>query len=234
MKGVLPITVEDLAKFKTMAVTTTPRGPSRPSSAASKLAPVEMAQPSVTFSSSGSGSLVSAGLGKPAPALPAPPGSDAPVVAYGWVVPCGYALCGTCMALCNLFVPGACLECAQLVCPLWSCTTLLHAAAQQGVWQWWGFLVVALLPFALLLGDPSFLALYAILFTLFASGSSWNALHGPLLVVVYACACAAIVSAALGVGSDHPRMHLSISGYCGTACAILCSHRLARVAFRAG
>lgn len=233
MKGVLPITVEDLAKFKTMAVTTTPRGPSRPSSAASKLAPVEMAQPSVTFSSSGSGSLVSAGLGKPAPALPAPRVRRArrglrvgravrvrPVRdVHGPVQPVR---------------PGGLPRVRPARLPA---LVVHHPPARRGpagVWQWWGFLVVALLPFALLLGDPSFLALYAILFTLFASGSSWNALHGPLLVVVYACACAAIVSAALGVGSDHPRMHLSISGYCGTACAILCSHRLGRVAFRAG
>ena len=228
MKAVLPITVEDLAKFKTMAVTT-PRG-ARPAGAvpASKLAPVEMSHPSVTFAPG------QAKAPAPAPAPPADPQPQGAVVAHGWIVPCGYALCGTCMALCNLFVPGACLECAQLVCPLWSCTTLLHAATQAGVWQWWGFMVVALLPFALLLGDPSFLALYAILFTLFAAGNSWTILHGPQLIVLCACACGAVVSACLSVLADRPRMHLSISGYCGTACAILCTHRLARVAFRAG
>jgi len=220
--SVLPITVEDLSKIRTMAMPV-PRGARTVQP--SKLAPVEMQHPSVSFSGS-----------KPAPAVPAPAPASEPCpagpVAHGWLIPSGYACCGAVMALCNLFVPGACRECAQLICPIWSCAVLLHLATQPPTLQWLGVLVILFLPFVLMLGDPLFVAAYAVMFTLFAAGNAWSTAHGPSFIFMCVCACAAVATAVMSTASPMPHVHLSVSGFSATVCAIVCTLRLSKVGFR--
>jgi hypothetical protein len=223
MASVLPITVQDLSKIRNMAMPT-PRGPRPP--AASKLAPLELSQPSVSFGGP---------KAAPAPAASAAPGGEpAPAVAHGWLVPAGYVTCGLSMSLCNLFAPWACREFAHVLCPIWTGTLLLHAAAQEPVWRWCGLLVALFLPFVLLLGDALFVAVYLAAFSLFAVSDCWSVIHGPAFIVACACACAGVASACLSTVADHPRVQLSIGGFCAIVSAIVCTTRLARTAYRVG
>lgn len=220
--SVLPITVEDLSKIKTMAM---PVVRLTRAVAPSKIAPSEMQTPSVTFSGTkpASAPSVSVTLSDPCPAGP---------VAHGWLVPVCYASCGVVMGLCNLFVPGACRECAHLVCPIWSCAVLLHLATQPPTLQWLGVLVILFLPFVLMLGDLLFVAAYAIMFTIFAAGNAWSTAHGPSFILMCVCACAAVATAIMSTASPIPHVHLSVSGFSATVCAIVCTLRLAKVGYR--
>lgn len=220
--SVLPITVEDLSKIKTMAMPAVRQPRTVP---AGKLAPAELSHPSVTFGGS---------KPCPAPLAPPPDACQGPPVAHGWLVPSGYACCGCVMALCNLFVPGACRECAQLVCPIWTCAVLLHLATQPQTLQWLGVLVILFLPFVLMLADPLFVAAYAIVFTLFACGNAWGSAQGPCFILMCVCAFSGVVTACMSTVSAQPHVHLSVSGFCSTVCAIVCTLRLSRVGYRVG
>jgi len=222
MASALPITVQDLSKIKSMAMPSA-RGP-RPTGAA-KLGPLELSQASVSFGGP---------KAAPAPAPAAPCGEPAPPVAHGWLVPAGYVACGLSMSLCNLFAPWACREFAHVLCPLWTGTVLLHAAALEPVWRWCGLLVILFMPFVLALGDVHFVALYLVAFTVFAVADCWCAIHGPAFIVACACGCAAVASACLSTVSDHPRVQLSIGGFCAITAAIVCTARLARTPYRVG
>jgi hypothetical protein len=219
----LPISVQDLSKIKNMAMPCVRAA--RPP-CASNLAPLELSQASVSFGGPKKAQAPAVG-----PSLCEPPPA---AVAHGWLVPAGYVVCGLSMSLCNLFAPWACREFAHVLCPIWTCTLLLHAAAQEPVWRWCGLLVILFLPFVLLLGDVRFVALYLVAFAAFAVSDCWSVIHGPAFILACACACAAVASACLSTVSDHPRVQLSIGAFCATTSAIVCTVRLARVPYRAG
>ena len=188
-----------------------------------RLAPIEMASPSLHMAMSQKPS-------KPAPPVPEPvqaPGKQLPAYAVSVV----YAVCGLVMGLCNLLVPQGVVTCAHLLSPVWTLALALHALAEPDqVWAWLGGLTILLLPITLLLRDPLFAGLYLVALTAFGSGRFWQALRGPTFVLICVCCFGVIMACTLAVFAEHPRAQLGVASlFAVMAIVVSSASRFARL-----
>ena len=195
---------------------------------AGRLAPIEMAAPSIHMISPSSSAPMS--LSHSQSPLPAPPpaaGKPAQEERDCWtmlchptpsmeqeypreqkprhlspgvLVPLGYITCGVCLLLCHLMAPGYPSHCVIMLSPIWTLTLALHTIGMMNdqVWMWLGLLTILALPFTILLSDRLFWTFYLFIFTVFCSGRFWQALQGPFFLLVGLCWFGLASSLALG------------------------------------
>ena len=233
-----PLEVQDMQRVQSLFVMPT-RGqpPSQPASNhtthhTARLAPIEMMAPSLHLNPKASPPVIPAGGGvcgggsRPSPA--ALFDYQSVLVAYLWVVPVGYILCGLWTCTCTLMAPGYIHVCGHLLCPIWTLVLGLHAAAflalDGPVWAWGGVLVATLFPFVVQLSHARFTSFYFLVFAAFASGRFWQTLHGVAFLAVGVCwfglLSACVLSAII---EDHHRIQLGIVGFFAIAAASISS-----------
>jgi hypothetical protein len=215
----LAIEVQDMAAVQPlMVMPSAHRAPTQKEMAAfvSRLAPIEMAAPSITSGSRpppGQSSRTGAAC-EPAPAKQ--------LAIHGWVIPLAYVTCGLLLCMGNVLVPHGVVACAHVLAPLWTLTLAAHAvAAADPAWMWLGALVALMLPFVLLVRDPLFVCFYLAIVAAFGSGRFWAALHGPAFVAVCVAWFGLAAACVLAALSDHPRAQLSVAAFFALACAIV-------------
>jgi len=239
----LAIEVQDMAHVQSLMVVPSPRRvPTAREMAAfvARLAPIEMAAPSISCSSNMANNnninkLVPRGQhacsddsyshgnnnsGSNSSANPKP------FSLPGWTIPLGYLCCGTVLFLWGLvLVPGGLTACAHILTPLWTLTLAAHALAlNDPTWSWLGLLVACLLPFVLLLRDPLFAGFYLLLVAVFGTGGRfWIALKGPPLVLVTACWFGFASCCVLAVLADHAGSQLAAAACFSLASAVVAS-----------
>ena len=219
---------------------------------AGRLAPIEMAAPSIHMASS------SHLLHPQPPPAPPPPVAGKPQDEQGgWgllcnppteqdclqktrhvspavLVPLGYITCGLCLLLCHLMAPGYPSHCAIMLSPVWTLTLALHAIAMMNdqVWMWLGLLTIVALPSTILLSDRLFGTFYLFIFAVFCSGRFWQALHGPFFLLVGLCWFGLASSLALGIAlGDHPVAYLGLACFFALAAGSISASRLGRISY---
>jgi hypothetical protein len=213
----LAIEVQDMASVHNMLVVPSPRRvPTAKEMAAfmSRLAPIEMAAPSISSRSAQS---------EPGPALPLPlPRKQLEVPGYS--IPLAYVACGVMLCLCNILLRDAIQACAHVLGPPWTLTLVLHAlAASDPAWLWFAFLAAMLLPCVLLVRHILFVCFYLLAFASFASGKFWQSLQGPPLVLACVSWVGLLSGVALSVLAEHPRAQLSVAAFFALSVAIVSS-----------
>jgi hypothetical protein len=213
----LAIEVQDMASVHNMLVVPSPRRvPTAKEMAAfmSRLAPIEMAAPSISSRSA---------QNEPAPALPLPlPRKQLEVPGYS--IPLAYVACGVMLCLCNILLPDAIQACAHVLGPPWTLTLVLHAlATSDPAWLWFAFLAAMLLPCVLLVRHILFVCFYLLAFASFASGKFWQSLQGPPLVLACVSWVGLLSGVALSVLAEHPRAQLSVAAFFALSVAIVSS-----------
>jgi hypothetical protein len=212
--------------------------PKEMASFVTRLAPIEMAAPSLTSPptlplSTPRGALVLPlhnNNSDPTKASASQPLSTAAVgqSIQGWTIPLAYVACGLGLCLCNILVPDGIVGCLHILCPIWTLVLGLHAAAflalDGPVWAWGGVLVATLFPFVVQLSHASFTSFYFLVFAAFASGRFWQTLHGVAFLAVGVCwfglLSACVLSAII---EDHHRIQLGIVGFFAIAAASISS-----------
>ena len=116
--------------------------------------------------------------------------------------------------------------------PIWSCTILLHAATQTGIYMWWGLVSMFLGPFIVLVGDWMFVAFYILVFTGFGSCLFWKHTHGVGFILICVCLLGVMLGCSLSLTSGDRRAQLSVAGFCSVASAVLNSVRLSKMTFK--
>ena len=227
----LAVEVHDLANVHNLLVVPSPRRvPTAKEMAAfvARLAPIEMATPSISSSTKQQVSASS----KTGP-CEEPPKQQA---LQGWAIPLGYAGCGLLLFLCSVLVPDGLVPCAHILTPVWTPTLAAHALAlSDPVWAWSGLLVACLLPFVLLLRNALFLGFYLLALAAFGSGKFWQALKGPPFILACVCWLGLLVSCGLAFLADHPRAQLTVATFFALASAVVTSSaRFGRLILRAG
>lgn len=151
-----------------------------------------------------------------------------PLVIPGWVTPCGYALCGLGLCLCNLLAPGYIQECAHMMCPLWTLSMGLHivCGAQQqhhgSCWVWSGVLTLLLLPFVIMVGSPLFVGFFLFVFALFSSVFFWRRLQGAQFILAWLCWAGLLFAFTLSLGVVvPPQMHLCVAAFFSISLGVL-------------
>jgi hypothetical protein len=148
----------------------------------------------------------------------------------GWLIPCGYTVCGLGMGLCNLIAPSHTPECAQILGPIWTLSLGLHVASElDPVWFWWGILCILLLPFVILVRDFLFAAFYLLAFAGFSSGRFWQFFQGPSFILLCICWAGLLASLGLSLASDHPSAQISAAGFFSLTAGIISSTRISRL-----
>jgi hypothetical protein len=220
--------------------------PKEMASFVTRLAPIEMAAPSLTSPptlplSTPRGVLVLPlhnNNSDPTKASASQPLSTAAVgqSIQGWTIPLAYVACGLGLCLCNILVPDGIVGCLHILCPIWTLTLALHAlATNDPVWLWLGALTGMLLPFVLLLRDLLFVCFYLLVFAVFGSGRFWQTLQGPPLVLVCVSWLGLLSGCVLAVLAEHPRAQLSVAAFFALASAIVSSGaRFGKLVLRVG
>ena len=242
----LAIEVQDMARVHSLLVVPSPRRiPTSKEMAAfvSRLAPIEMAAPSLTAcmsSSSKQHAILPAHQHHHHQADPQAGSqtscSGPAVTVQGWAIPLAYAGCGMLLCLCNILVPDGIVACAHVLAPAWTLTLALHAlASNDPVWLWLGALVALLLPFVLLLRDPLFACFYLLAFAGFGSGRFWHTLQGPAFILACVSWFGLATGCVMTVLADQPRAQLSVAAFFALASAIVTSAaRFGKLVLRLG
>lgn len=209
--------------------------PKEMASFVTRLAPIEMAAPSITaqLTTTPRASLLLP-LHDPKTVLPANPAPNQTI--QGWAIPLAYVACGLALCLCNILVPDGIVGCLHILCPVWTLTLALHAlATNDPVWLWLGALTGMLLPFVLLLRDLLFVCFYLLVFAIFGSGRFWQTLQGPPLVLACVSWLGLLSGCVLAVLAEHPRAQLSVAAFFALASAIVSSGaRFGKLVLRVG
>jgi hypothetical protein len=210
MAGV--IEVQDMARVHPMLVVPSPRRPVSSAELAvfnARLAPIEMASPSLHLAASFPPSRPAHKPSAPSPSEPPPPlGKALPV----YSLPLTYAACGLVVGLCNVLVPQGVVTCAHLLSPVWTLALALQALAEPDqAWAWLGWLTILLLPITLLLLDPLFACFYLLALAAFGSGRFWQTLRGPAFILVCVCWFGVATACTLAVLAEHPRAQLGVA-----------------------
>lgn len=226
----LAIEVQDLSKVHTMMVVPSPRRvPTAKEMAAfvSRLAPIEMATPSISMVSHPPLPL------KTIKEEPSPPKH---LSFQGWLIPLAYTGCALVLCLCNILAPDAIVMCAHVLCPVWTLALAAQAVASfDPVWAWLGVLTGILLPFVLLVREPLFVCFYLIVFASFASGRFWHTLQGPAFILCCVCWFGLATGCILAVLADHPRAQISVASFFALSAAGISSvARLGKTVVRFG
>ena len=216
----------------------------------SRLAPIEMASPSLTHyhhhhppapprSSSGNQQ-------DPAGTTTAIPTTTMTMTSshqqqqvQGWVIPLAYVACGLILCLCNILIPDGIVACVHVLCPVWTLTLALHALALHSAdptWLWLGGLTGLLLPFILLVRDLLFVCFYLLVFAVFATGGRfWQTLQGPPFVLVCVSWLGLLSGIVLAVLAEHPSAQLSVAAFFALSTAIVSSGaRFGKLVLRVG
>jgi hypothetical protein len=217
----LAVEVHDLANVHNLLVVPSPRRvPTAKEMAAfvARLAPIEMAAPSIS-----SNTKQQAPLSSKAGSCEEPHHKQQAL--QGWAIPLGYAGCGLLLFLCSVLVPDGLVPCAHILTPVWTLALAAHALAlNDPVWAWSGLLVACLLPFVLLLRNALFFGFYLLVFAAFGSGGRfWQALKGPPFILACVCWLGLLVSLCLAVLADHARAQLTVATFFALASAVVTS-----------
>jgi len=214
----LAVEMQDVSNVHAMLVVPSPRRvPTAKEVAAfvSRLAPIEMATPSISSVH---------------PAPPARVPRDEPaagprhITVQGWGIPLAYAVCGMVLCLCNILVPDGVVACAHVLCPVWTLALAVHAVAiGDAVWAWLAALTAVLLPFVLLVRHPLFVLFYLLVFAAFGSGRFWQTLHGVVFVLACVCWFGLAAACVLSGLADHPRAQVSVAAFFSLAVACISS-----------
>ena len=225
--------VQDLSKFASLVMPFPRHSQRQPQQGLRSLAAIEMAMPSIGMSS-GNKPVVQGKVPEISLAVEQPVVSGAAVIAslQGWVVPAGYSVCCISLCLCNIVYPWGIRGLVGLLMPLWSCTLLLHAATQTGVWMWWGLVSVFLAPFIVLVADWMFVAFYILVFTGFGCSLFWKHTHGVGFILICVCLLGVFLGCTLSVTSGDRRAQLSVAGFCSVVSAVLNTVRLSKLTFK--
>jgi hypothetical protein len=221
------IEVHDMARVHSLLVVPSPRGKQVLGQHAqqefhARLAPIEMAAPSLHLQPMGGKASLPAVPEKAALVEPLASSKPRAVPAFG--LPLVYALCGLTLCLCNFLVPHGVIACAHLLSPAWTLALALHALAEPDrVWAWLGALTIFLLPVTLLLRHSLFVCFYLTVLAIFGSGRFWQALHGPPFVLVCVCWFGLATSCALAFLAEHPHAQLAVATFFAIAAIVVSS-----------
>jgi hypothetical protein len=221
----LAIEVHDMARMHSLLVVPSPRRPPSAKEMAafvSRLAPIEMAAPSI--SQVAGSPMIAQAVGR-LPAVPEACSNQQAVTVQGWAIPLTYVSCGLVLCLCNILVPDGIVACAHILCPVWTLALAMHALilASDPIWLWLAALVALLLPFVLLVRDLLFVCFYLLVFAGFASGDFWHALQGPPFILLCVCWFGLATGCFLSVLAEHPRAQLSVAAFFALSVAIVSS-----------
>ena len=219
----LAIEVQDMARVYSLLVVPSPRRPPSTKEMAafvSRLAPIEMAAPSI-----GQSPAAVSSTSYRLPSVPEAPVNQQAITVQGWCVPLTYAGCGLLLCLCNILVPDGIVACVHVLCPVWTLALAMHALilASDRVWLWLAALAALLLPFVLLVRDLLFVCFYLLVFAGFASGDFWHSLHGPAFIAICVCWFGLLTACVLSVLAEHPRAQLSVATFFALCVAIVSS-----------
>lgn len=225
----LAVEVHDLANVHNLLVVPSPRRvPTTKEMAAfvARLAPIEMATPSISSSTKQQAPSTKTGCEEP----------HKQQALAGWAIPLGYTCCGLLLFLCGVLVPDGLIPCAHILTPVWTLTLAAHALAlNDPVWAWAGLLAACLLPFVLLLRNALFFGFYLLAFSAFGTGKFWLTLKGPPFILAGVCWLGLLVGCGLAFLADHPRAQLTVATFFALASAVVTSSaRFGRLILRAG
>ena len=211
----------------------------------SRLAPIEMASPSLTHyqhhppRDPATGTAISTPTTTTTAAGSHQQQQQQQII-QGWAIPLAYVACGLALCLCNILVPEGIVACVHVLCPVWTLTLALHALALHSTtdptWLWLGGLTGLLLPFVLLVRDLLFVCFYLLVFAVFATGGRfWQTLQGPPFVLVCVSWLGLLSGIVLAVLAEHPSAQLSVAAFFALSTAIVSSGaRFGKLVLRVG
>lgn len=216
--------VQDMARLLVVPSSRRPIPAAELAAFNARLAPIEMAAPSLHLLPPASGKVGGCKSGPQANPSPDTPAPDSVRKSPPYLISACYIGVGLVLCLCNVLVPDGLVTCMHLLCPVWTLGLAFQSLAEPDrAWAWLGWLTILLLPIVLLLHDVLFLGFYLAVFTVFASGRFWQILHGPAFVLVCVCWFGLAAACASGAFVQHPRAQLCVAISFALAAAIVSS-----------